>query len=96
MRSVVYRNLDKPFQILGFNTQELVMLVVLFVVGGEVASFIGLSKFWPLMLTVLVGGTIQWFRYSLGEHFLKKLFRFWELPKELLPRVFRYKKKEES
>ncbi|MBX3023008.1 MAG: hypothetical protein KF799_15135 [Bdellovibrionales bacterium] len=88
MRSPVYRNLDKPFQILGFTPIELATLCFAFVLGGELAQFLGFDRAWALVFTLLVAATLHWFRRSMGELFGRRLLRFLQLPSELYPRLF--------
>ncbi|MBK9038048.1 MAG: hypothetical protein IPL83_02620 [Bdellovibrionales bacterium] len=91
MRSPVYRNLDRPFQILGFNSAELTVLCIFLVGGGELAGFIGLHRIWALVFTVVTGCLLIWVRRSLGDYFVPRLIRFLELPKEIYSKlIFRF------
>lgn len=87
MRYPVYRNLDKPFQILGFNTLELTILCFCLVGGGEVADALGASRIWPLIFTIILGLSIHWIRHSLGDFFLRRLIRFLQLPGQLQRKI---------
>lgn len=87
MKSPVYRNLDKPFQVFGFNTVELIILCIFFVGGSEVAQAFAIERIWPFLFTIVLGLGILWTRRSLGDFFVRRLFRFCKLPRELYSRI---------
>lgn len=91
MRSQVYRNLDKPFQIMGFNVFELSALCIVLVGGGEIAQALGVSHIWSFLATLVLGLTLAWFRHSLGDYFIRRLFRFYTLPRELTAKLIMLK-----
>lgn len=89
MRSPVYRNLDRPLQILGYAPVELIVLSLVFVGGGELAQFIGVSRTWAFVVTLIVALAIFVFHKYFGELFLRRLLRFTQLPSELQPKILR-------
>lgn len=88
MRTPVYRNLDRPFQILGLYPMELVVLTVLFAAGSEAAEFLGVARIWLLLLVGLAVAAILALRRTLGPFFSARLMRFLLLPSHLHPRLF--------
>jgi len=88
MRSPVYRNLDKPFQIMGFNILELTLLCVIFVGGGELLQLFDLNRVWAFLLTAILAFNLFWVRRSLGDLFIARLIRFLKLPSQLNPKLF--------
>lgn len=87
MRTSVYRNLDAPFQILGFNVFELTLLSVLLVLSNELLTLLSLSRLWAFMVIFLYGLCVFWLRHSLGHFFLRRLIRFYQLPSRLHRRL---------
>ena len=87
MRSPVYRNLDRPLQILGYSPWELIVLALVFVGGGELAQFIGISRTWAFVATFVIALAIFTFHKYFGELFLRRLIRFARLPSELYPKI---------
>jgi hypothetical protein len=92
MRSPVYRNLDRPFQIYGFSPFELAVLVAVFVAGGELAQAIALSRGWAFAVAALLALTMFTLRRSLGNGFSRRLWRFLCLPSTLHPKLFRLRR----
>jgi hypothetical protein len=80
MRCPVYRNLDKPFQILGFTALELIILCLTVVGGTELTRLFMIQRVWAMVLTALLALGFFWIRRSLGELFARRLFRFFLLP----------------
>ena len=87
MRSPVYRNLDKPFQIFGFNTLELIVLCITLVGGGEVLQFFSIHRIWAFLFTVILALVLHWVRHSLGDIFARRLLRFLKLPKIIYSKI---------
>lgn len=87
MRSPVYRNLDRPLQILGYSPGELIALSLVFVVGGEMAQFIEVSRTWAFVATFILALAIFTFHKYFGELFIRRLIRFAKLPSELHPKI---------
>jgi hypothetical protein len=87
MRSPVYRNLDRPLQILGYSPVELIVLSLVFVIGGEVAQFMGISRTWAFVGTFVLALVIFTFHKYFGELFIRRLIRFAQLPSELHPKI---------
>lgn len=87
MRAAVYRNLDRPFQILGFKPLELTVLCCVFVGGGEIAQDLSLSRLWVALLTAFLAFSLFAFRRALGDRFARRLFRFLRLPTRLTARL---------
>lgn len=87
MRSSVYRNLDKPFEIYGFSPMELTMMSLVFVVSGEVAQSIGADRIWAFPFTVIFAGGTYALRRTFGDLFARRLFRFLRLPSETRPEL---------
>lgn len=94
MRAPVYRNLDKPFEVLGFNALELTLLCFAFVAGGELTSLIGVHRVWAFLLTAVIALSLFLLRRYLGELFLIRLFRFAHLPKSLCGKLMAESRKE--
>src|SRR5262245_55564742 len=88
MRSPVYRNLDRPFEILGFTIFELMVLCIALVGGGELAQFLSFQRIWSVLLTMVLALIFFWLRRSLGDLFLRRFFRFLFLPSELSPKLY--------
>ena len=88
MRSPVYRNLDRPLQILGFSPLELICLSITFVGGGELTQLIGVSRTWSFVATLLIALAIFTFHKFFGDLFFRRLVRFARLPSELHPKIF--------
>ncbi len=88
MRSPVYRNLDKPFQIFGFTPTELIVLALTFVGGGELAQAFGIHRLWAFLLTFILGFALHCFRRALGDLFAPRLFRFLKLPTTISAKIF--------
>lgn len=89
MRSPVYRNLDRPFQIAGFLPAEVIALAILFVAGGEFAQFFGISRSWSFAITLFAGLAMFFTHKYFGELFIQRLARFLSLPSYIHPRLFR-------
>ena len=89
MRSPVYRNLDKPFQVLGFNLNELILLCFILVVGSELAQLFEAQSVWSFLLTFVLAFGLFWFRRLLGEKFGQRLIRFINLPSHTAPKLIR-------
>jgi hypothetical protein len=87
MRSPVYRNLDRPLQILGYSPVELIVLSLVFVAGGELAQFAGISRTWSFVVTFVLALAIFTFHKYFGELFIRRLIRFARLPSELHPKI---------
>lgn len=83
MRSIVYRNLDKPFQILSFNLFELTLFCFIFVGGGEIGYFLEINRFLVLLITIIFALVLFWIRRSLGNYFIQRFIRFLFLPSQL-------------
>ncbi|MCB0356221.1 MAG: hypothetical protein KDD40_04400 [Bdellovibrionales bacterium] len=92
MRSPVYRNLDKPFQVFGLSVYELIGLCILFVIGNEISDIFLISHIWSLAFTIISGFFIYWLRYTLGEMFASRFLRFLFLPDKLNAQLFIVKK----
>lgn len=88
MRSPVYRNLDKPFQIYGFGPFELTALSAAFVICGELAQSLGVHRVWAFLFTFILAFGIYSFRRSMGDLFLRRLLRFLNLPSQIHSRLF--------
>lgn len=88
MRSPVYRNLDRPFQIAGFLPSELIALSILFVAGGELAEFLGQSRSWAFALTIFAAATVYFTHRIFGHLFVQRLLRFICLPSFIRARLF--------
>ncbi len=89
MRTPVYRNLDRAFQIFGMTPLELCLLSVFFIGVGEVSDALDLHRVWGFVLTGILVIGLFYFRRSMGEMFAARLFRFASLPSEISPRLFR-------
>ncbi|MCB0362649.1 MAG: hypothetical protein KDD35_08000 [Bdellovibrionales bacterium] len=87
MRSPIYRNLDKPFQIMGFSALELALLCICLVVGGEIVEFLGQPRILAMAFTFVLGCLLIWVRRSLGDFFLGRLIRFVVLPREIYSKI---------
>lgn len=87
MRTHVYRNLDKPFQILSFNLLELSLFCFLFVGGNEVSHFFKFNPFFVIMFILIFGLFIFWIRRTFGNYFTQRFIRFLLLPSELKPKL---------
>jgi hypothetical protein len=87
MRTPIYRNLDRPFQIFAFSPLELTVLCVAFVGLGEIAQSFSLSRIWSFILTGFVALSFYLFRRSMGDFFGRRLLRFLNLPTEIHPRL---------
>lgn len=83
MKTPIYRNLDKPFQILGFNYIELTFFTIIFVINNEVANFFEIHRFWAISLTLLFSFALFLLRKTLGNNFGYQLIRFIFLPSHL-------------
>lgn len=83
MKTPIYRNLDKPFQILGFNYIELTFLIVIFVITNEMANVFQIHRFWVISFTLLIALSIFFLRKTLGHNFGYQLIRFIRLPSHL-------------
>lgn len=88
MRSPVYRNLDRPFQIAGFLPGELIALSILFVAGGELAQSFGGSRSWAFALTLFAAVTTYCTHRIFGQLFVQRLLRFIFLPSFIRARLF--------
>lgn len=89
MQFPVYRNLDMPFQVLGFSTVELIVLCFALVGGGEFTQLLGVHRIWAFMFTIVLALSLFWIRRSLGDLFGRRLIRFLKLPSELNSQVFK-------
>ena len=89
MRSQVYRNLDKPFQILGFYLNELVILCFTLVVGSELTQLFEVQNAWSFLSTLILAFALFWFRRSLGEKFGQRIIRFINLPSHTIPKLIK-------
>jgi hypothetical protein len=87
MRSPVHRNLDKPVQLFGFYIGELLVLVLFFVIGGEISDFTGISRGWSFFVTLILAAGFFCFRKAMGDLFARRLLRFVSLPQELQRRL---------
>lgn len=87
MRCQVYRNLDKPFQILGFTSLELTALCFVLVGGTEVARIINVQRSWAFVVAAVLALCFFWIHKSLGELFVRRFFRFLSLPNQMYPRL---------
>lgn len=83
MKTPIYRNLDKPFQILGFNYIELTLFTIIFVINNEIANFFQIHRFWAISLTLLFAFCLFLLRKTLGNNFGYQLIRFLRLPSQL-------------
>ena len=92
MRSPVYRNLDKPFQIFGFTALELTALCFSLVGGGELAQTFAIHRIWAFIFTIILALSFFWIRRSLGDLFARRLFRFLKLPSNMAPKLLILKK----
>jgi hypothetical protein len=88
VRSPVYRNLDKPFQICGFSPLELTVLSIAFAGSGELAEAAGTHRLWAFLITIILALGMHSLRRSLGEAFPRRLLRFVKLPAEIEPKLF--------
>ena len=88
MRSPVYRNLDRPFEIAGFLPGELIALSIVFVASGEVVQFLGLSRSWAFALTLFAAATVYFAHRIFGQLFVQRLWRFILLPSYIRARLF--------
>lgn len=88
MRSPVYRNLDRPFQIYGFNPLELTVLSVAFAGSGELAQAFGIHRIWAFLFTFILAFAIYSLRRSLGDLFARRLLRFLILPSRVHAKLF--------
>lgn len=88
MRSKVYRNLDRPFQILGLYPSEITALCLFFVVASEFSQSVGLNRVWIFLATAGLAAIVHWFRRIFGELFGRRLIRFLALPSEIRPQLF--------
>lgn len=87
MRSPVYRNLDQPFEILGFSVAELTSLCFVLVAGGELLKFFGFNRLWAFLLTMVLAFALFWLRRSLGENFSFRMLRYLSFPNRLQPKL---------
>jgi hypothetical protein len=88
MRSPVYRNLDRPFQVYGFSVLELTLLSAAFVGGGELAQSLGIRRIWAFLLTFKLANGMHSLRRALGEMFALRLLRYLELPNQVQAKLF--------
>jgi hypothetical protein len=87
MRTPVYRNLDRSFQILGLSPLEICVISLFLVASGELSDVLGIHRIWSLLFTGGVAFGLFWFRRSMGEMFAPRLLRFLQLPGQLRPRL---------
>lgn len=83
MREPIFRNLDTPFQIMGFNYLELMAVCFIFVIASELSESLHINRFFSFSITALVVASWYWIRRSMGEKFGSRLVRFIFLPKNL-------------
>jgi hypothetical protein len=88
VRSPVYRNLDRPFQIYGFNPFELTVLSIAFAGSGELAQAFGVHRVWAFLITFILAFAIYSLRRSLGDLFARRLLRFLILPNQVRSKLF--------
>jgi hypothetical protein len=91
MRSPIYRNIDKPFQIAGFSAAELILLCVALAGGGELAQLFSVDRVWTFFVTLIIALGLFLFRRTLGEHFFFRLIRFFQIPSHLYSRLHRFR-----
>ena len=89
MRARVFRNLDRPFRVLGFSPVELTILCLGFVLGGEILSSAGASRIWAFLSTALNAVGLYLFRRTFGDQFGMRLIRFLTLPGQLQAKLIR-------
>lgn len=87
MRTPVYRNLDRPFKIFGLNVFELVVLCIVFVLGGEISQTLGIHRIWSFLLIIILAFSFVWIRHTLGDFFIQHFIRFLKLPKTIYPKL---------
>ncbi len=87
MRAPIYRNLDQPFQVMGFSVAELTLLAVTLVGGGELFQLLGVHRVWAFVATLILASVFFVFRRSFGDLFVRRLLRFLRLPAVLYPKL---------
>jgi hypothetical protein len=92
LRSPVYRHLDQPFEILGFNPLELIVLSITLVGGSELAQDLAFPRPYAVLLTLFLALSLFGLRRALGPLFLRRLRRFSHLPTETYPQLWTQRK----
>ncbi|MCB0390898.1 MAG: hypothetical protein KDD58_06400 [Bdellovibrionales bacterium] len=88
MKTPVYRNLDKPFQVLGLSVTELISLSFVLIIGNELSNMLSIQQTWSFAFTFVIALFLFWIRYSLGQKFALRLIRFIKLPDKLNEKMY--------
>lgn len=89
MRAPIYRNLDRPLQVLGLYPFQMIILGLTLVVGDEVARALSAARLWPAAGFMVLAFSFFVFNRTLGPLFPRRLVRFVGFPDRLFRCIYR-------